>query len=192
MSDAGEYSCTIAKGKTCKASLTVEKPKVSFLEKPDDTIFGDLGSDAKISVKLSRENVQVQWLKNEEKISSSSKYVIESSGAYHSLTIKNGSVEDIAHYTCIAENVRMQTDLELKGADDQIDFNREDLKTDIITTKGQDVTLKVPFKKTAIQKPEVSFKFNGQEVAQKSERVTKYRYLKIVQFLRIQRSNFKQ
>lgn len=95
---------------------------------------------------------------------------MEKDGACHSLTIMNGCAEDIAQYTCTVENVRMQTNLELRGADDVIEVNEENLKAEIIATKGQDVVFNIPFKKTALQKPNSSWTLNGE--SKSSDKVT--------------------
>lgn len=64
LSDSGDYSCTIARTRrTCRGSLTVEEPKVSFVTRPPATIIGDYRKDVEIEVELSRDNVHVQWLK---------------------------------------------------------------------------------------------------------------------------------
>ena len=94
-------------------------------------------------------------------------------GATHTLTIKAAAMEDIAQYTCVAENVRTQTELELKGADEKLEIDMSMLEREVIVTKGQDVTLNVPLVKSSLQKPNVEWKFQGQEI-KKSEKVSAY------------------
>ncbi len=76
--------------------------------------------------------------------------------------IKSLTVEDVGEYTCIAENVRTTTELEIKGGDVQIEL--EDHDKDQVGIKGQDVTLTVTFKAEAGSKPKVIWTFNGKEI----------------------------
>ncbi len=62
LSDAGEYSATIGNDK-CAAKLTVEEPKVNFVEKLNATTSGTMGQDVTLTVKLSSESASVKWLK---------------------------------------------------------------------------------------------------------------------------------
>ena len=52
LADAGEYLCTIGNEK-CTAKLTVEEPKVTFVEKLESTTSGEAGQDIRLKVKLS-------------------------------------------------------------------------------------------------------------------------------------------
>ena len=52
LADAGEYLCTIGNEK-CTAKLTVEEPKVTFVEKLESTTSGEVGKDIRLKVKLS-------------------------------------------------------------------------------------------------------------------------------------------
>lgn len=108
--------------------------------------------------------------RNGKVISASSKYRIEVSSSTHTLVIKNGAMDDIAQYTCVAENVKTQTELELKGADEKLEIDESKLEREVIVTKGQDVTFTVPLVKSSLQKPNVEWKFQGQEI-RKSEKV---------------------
>ncbi len=105
--------------------------------------------------------------RNGETIKSSSKYSLESSGASHALVIKSASLEDIAAYSCQAENVRMQTELELKGADEKIEVDDSEEAASqrcVDATKGQDVTFTVPFGKSVLKKPDAEWLFQGQKL----------------------------
>ena len=62
LSDAGEYSCTIASN-SCSAKLDVEEAKVSFVEKLEPTSYGDMGKNIELKVSLDKESVEVTWMK---------------------------------------------------------------------------------------------------------------------------------
>lgn len=77
--------------------------------------------------------------------------------------------EDIAEYTCVAENVKTKTELELKGSEEQIEAVELEVKEQV-ATKGQDMTFRVDFKKELHRKPSVKLMKNGNEV-ESSERI---------------------
>ena len=85
--DAGEYTCTIGNEK-CSAKLIVEEPKVNFVEKLQETTSGEIGQDIKITVKLSKPDAKVSWLREGYLIKESSKFSYQSDGASHTLIIK--------------------------------------------------------------------------------------------------------
>ena len=99
--------------------------------------------------------------------SSTSKYSLESSGASHVLVVRRASLEDLARYSCQAENVRAQTELELRGADEKIEVDfgeaaNADRARD--ATKGQDVVFTVPFGKGLLKTPEAEWTFQGKKL----------------------------
>ncbi len=88
--------------------------------------------------------------------------------------VRRASLEDIARYSCQAENVRAQTELELRGADEKIEVADDaetagDRAKDV--TKGQDVVFTVPFGKGLLKTPEAEWTFQGKRL-QDSERVS--------------------
>ncbi len=86
--------------------------------------------------------------------------------------LRSASLEDIASYSCQAENVRMQTDLELRGADVKIEVGDEaDGERSRDAEKGQEVTFTVPFGKELVKKPEAEWSFQGKRL-EESDRVT--------------------
>ena len=81
--------------------------------------------------------------------------------------IKSASVDDIAAYSCAAENVRMQTELELRGGDEKIEVGEDSVPEDMRrqdVTKGADVTFTVPFGKSVLKKPDAQWTFGGKRL----------------------------
>ena len=167
--DAGEFSCVIGKEK-CEAKLEVEEPKVNFLAKLPDTTEGAVGQDVKITVQLTTETDKVQWLKDGKPLEMSTKYSVQKEGTSQTMTIKNASIEDVASYTCIAENVRTRTDLELTGAEEKIEILKSSDKEQVVK-KGQDMTFNIELAANQLQKPQTSWLFKGKEIVS-SERVS--------------------
>jgi hypothetical protein len=175
MEDAGQYSCAIVGADECSAALEVEEPRVDFVEKPGETVSGDYGKDLKIEVLLSKPNVAVEWQKDGQKVETSEKLNVESDGAArHWLTVRRASLSDLARYACVAENVRVETELELLGGDEAIavaaDVLEQEGATERVVTKGQDVTFEVPFVKPMLKKPEAEWTVNG-KVLQANDKV---------------------
>ncbi len=101
----------------------------------------------------------------------SAKYTFQSDGASRTIIIKNASLEDVAEYTCIAENVRTFTELELEGEEEKVELLLSEIRTDVTVKKGEEVTFTAPFAKTMAKKPVVQWLFNGTEV-KNTERVS--------------------
>ena len=80
-------------------------------------------------------------------------------------------MEDVAEYTCIAENVRTSTELELEGEEEKVELLLSEVRTDVTVKKGEEVTFSTPFAKTMAKKPIVQWFFNSAEV-RTSERVS--------------------
>ena len=97
------------------------------------------------------------------------KVVVKKEGRKQSVVIKEAKMEDIAEYTCIAENVKTKTELELKGSEEKIEVVEQKAKEQI-ATKGQDMTFTIEFKKSLHRKPSVQWTFKGKEIVT-SERV---------------------
>jgi hypothetical protein len=171
MADAGVFSCSLG-DKECKANLEVEEPKVNFVGKLPPTTTGTMGQDVKISVKLSSQSANVKWLKDGENIKESNKYMFMTDGADRSIIIKNATIEDVAQYMCVAENVRTVTELDLEGKEEKIEFEQSEVNTDVTAKKGEDVTFTVPFKKIAAKKPSAQWMFNGMEITTSEKFVT--------------------
>jgi hypothetical protein len=134
-----------------------------------DTTSGAINEDIKLTVKLSSSGAAVKWLRNGTLVEESAKYSIQVDGETHTLIIKASTVEDVGEYTCVAENVRSQTELEVKGEEENIEL--EDSQKEQVGVKGQDVTFTVQFKRTYGSKPEVKWSFNGKEITT-TERVS--------------------
>lgn len=98
------------------------------------------------------------------------KYSVKKEGRKQSIVIKEAQMEDIAEYTCIAENVKTKTELELKGSEEKIEIVEQKIKEQI-ATKGQDMTFTIEFKTSLHRKPSVQWMFKGKEIVT-SERVS--------------------
>ena len=68
--------------------MIVEEPKVNFVEKLQETTSGEIGQDIKITVKLSKPDAKVSWLREGYLIKESGKFSYQSDGASHTLIIK--------------------------------------------------------------------------------------------------------
>ena len=169
-SDAGEYLCTIGNEK-CTATLTVEEPKVNFVEKLPDTTSGETGQDIELSVKLSNDDAEVKWFRDGSVIEASEKIttIVDKASRKHSIVIKGASIEDVAEYTCQAENVTSKTELEVKSQEEKIEI--EETTKEQVGIKGQDITFSVNFKQTYGSKPAAKWLFNSQELTE-SERLS--------------------
>ena len=66
---SGEYQCSIGNEK-CTAKLTVEEPKVQFVEKLETTTSGEVGKDIRLKVKLSNAGAHVTWKKDGAEVKS--------------------------------------------------------------------------------------------------------------------------
>jgi len=167
--DAGEYSCALGLV-TCGGKLVVEEPKVNFVAKLPTSTTGNFSQDVKISVELTVATCNVTWAKDGKAISQGNKYSFEVDGAHRTLIIKNASLEDVAEYTCIAENVKTFTELELQGQEEKIEYNKSQLKTDVVVKKGDEIVLNIPFARTMAKKPDMEWYFNGSQI-KSSERM---------------------
>jgi len=113
---------------------------------------------------LTSDTSNIKWLKDGENIQESNKYVFQTDGVSRSIIIKNATIEDVAQYMCVAENVRTFTELDLEGKEEKLEYKKSEVNTDVNATKGDDVTFTVPFTKTSAKKPSVQWFFNGSEI----------------------------
>lgn len=167
--DAGEYLCTIGNEK-CTAQLTVEEPKVTFVEKLETTTSGEEGQDIELTVKLSNESAQVKWFKDGAEVTASDKFETKVEKDSHKLKIRKASVLEVGEYTCQAENVTSKTEVEVKSSEEKVEMDETTYSKDQVGIKGQDITFKVNFKQELGSKPKASWSFNGKEITQ-SERI---------------------
>lgn len=106
-----------------------------------------------------------------QQIQDSGKYTFQTDGANRTIIIKDATLEDVAEYTCVAENVRTFTELELEGQEEKVELLLSEVKTNVTVKKGEEVTFTAPFAKTMAKKPVVQWFFSGTEV-KTSERVS--------------------
>ena len=170
LEDAGEYSCSLGVSTSCSGKLVVEEPKVNFVAKLPATTTGKFSSDVKITVELTSASCTVSWLKDGKVIAEGDRYSFQVDGAHRTLIIKNATLEDVAEYTCVAENVKTFTELELEGQDEKLELLVAEIKKDVMVKKGDEVVFNVPFVKTMAKKAEMEWSFNG-TVLKSSEKV---------------------
>ena len=172
LADAGEYLCTIGNEK-CSANLTVEEPKVLFVEKLESTTSGEKGKEVRLGVKLSNAGAHVTWLRDGAPVAPSDKIESKVEDESHILIIKEATIEDVGEYTCQAENVTSKTELEVKSEDEKVEIEETSHSKDQVGTKGQDITFNINFKQELGGKPKAIWSFNSKEVTE-SERVSKH------------------
>lgn len=161
LEDAGEYSCSLDVSTSCFGKLVVEEPKVNFVAKLPASTTGTFSSDVKITVQLTSASCTVSWLRDSKTISEGSKYSFEVDGAHRTLIIKNATLEDVAEYACVAENVKTFTELELEGQDEKLELMTSEIKTDVMVKKGDEVVFNLPFVKTMAKKADMEWSFSG-------------------------------
>ena len=88
------------------------------------------------------------------------------------LLIRNVCVEDIAEYTCVAENVRTKTHLELTAEKEEKVQVESSSPAEQVCKKGQDMNFKVNLAANQLKEPTVKWMFNGKEI-KSSERVSR-------------------
>mgnify|MGYP001345823957 FL=1 len=106
-----------------------------------------------------------------KEVTESDKYSFETDGETRTIIIKNASLEDVAEYTCVAENVKSTTELELEGQEERIEFIMTEVKTETTIKKGEEMTFTLPFSKTMAKKPTMQWFYNGTEI-KTSEKVS--------------------
>jgi hypothetical protein len=90
--------------------------------------------------------------------------------ASRTIVIKNASIDDVGKYTCVAENVKTETELELKGAEEVIEVATEEIEKEQVAIKGQEMTFTINFRKSYLEKPAVQWLFKSKSIVT-SERV---------------------
>lgn len=112
--DEGVYSCQVGNQRS-SAKLKVIEPSLSFIRKLPEQMVLPTGATAEFIVELSRPDVKVQWLKQGQKIESSSKYKLIKQGAVRKLIVYNVERDDEMEYTCVAENIKTSSILKVGG-----------------------------------------------------------------------------
>ena len=107
-----------------------------------------------------------------KQITENDKYSFETDGETRTIIIKNATLEDVAEYTCVAENVKSTTELELEGQEEKIEFVMTEIKTETTIKKGEEMIFTLPFSKTMAKKPNMQWFYNGTEI-KTSEKVKK-------------------
>ena len=98
--------------------------------------------------------------------------ISQQEGTTVTLLIRNVCVEDIAEYTCVAENVRTKTHLELTAEKEEKVQVESSSPAEQVCRKGQDMNFKVNLAANQLKQPTVKWMFNGKEI-KSSERVSR-------------------
>ena len=112
--DEGVYSCEVGTQKS-SARLTVQVPTVTFLKTLPEYTIVPIKSNAEFEVELSREDAEVQWLKQGKKIKKSSKYTFTSEKTFRKLVVHEVTEEDLFEYTCTVETLKTSSKLKIGG-----------------------------------------------------------------------------
>jgi len=116
--DLADYAC-VAKNIRCKTHLEMKDSQV--LSKLPEVFISPAGKDVHLTSTLKKDhldqNDSIQWHKNgkflvDEK-SKYSKYNIKRDGNMVTLVIRNMCLEDVAEYSCVAENAIYETRFEV-------------------------------------------------------------------------------
>ncbi|KAI1899478.1 hypothetical protein AGOR_G00062210 [Albula goreensis] len=125
LEDTGTIAFSAESVKT-SARLTVKEPPVTILKKLEDQCLAE-GSAASIECELSRQNVDVKWLKNGTEMKSSKSHRIYSMGRKRFLQILKCELSDSGIYTCDAGDINTSCSLEVYEREVEILQGLEDL-----------------------------------------------------------------
>ncbi|XP_057712682.1 obscurin [Corythoichthys intestinalis] len=107
--DAGEISVD-AEGKSCKATLQVQREPVTFKKKLENLTVQEQ-SEVKMEVELSKPSDEVHWMKNSIKVQTSANVEVRVEGAKQVLFFKNVTCADRGIYSCETLDDRTQAKL---------------------------------------------------------------------------------
>ncbi|CAN9502812.1 unnamed protein product [Ophioblennius macclurei] len=96
--DKGEVSVD-AEGKTCQATLQVQREPVTFKKKLENVTAVEQ-SEAKLEVELSKASEEVRWMKNSVVLQAGGNVEIRVSGAKQELVFKSVTQADRGFYSC--------------------------------------------------------------------------------------------
>nr|XP_057924200.1 obscurin isoform X3 [Doryrhamphus excisus] len=96
--DAGEISID-AEGKSCKATLQVQREPVTFKRKLENLTVEEQ-SEAKLEVELSKPSDEVKWMKNSIVLQTSGNTEVRVDGAKLALVFKSVTYSDRGFYSC--------------------------------------------------------------------------------------------
>ncbi|XP_019734410.1 obscurin isoform X5 [Hippocampus comes] len=109
LKDAGEISVD-AEGKSCKATLQVQREPVTFKKKLEN-MTAEEQSEAKLEVELSKPSDEVHWMKNGVKLQTSVGVEVRVDGAKQALVFKSVTYADRGIYSCETLDDRTQAKL---------------------------------------------------------------------------------
>ncbi|XP_077471288.1 obscurin [Stigmatopora argus] len=107
--DEGEISVD-AEGKSCKATLQVQREPVTFKKKLENLTVEEQ-SEVKMEVELSKPSNEVHWMKNSVKLQTSAIVEVTVDGAKQALVFKNVTYADRGIYSCETLDDRTQAKL---------------------------------------------------------------------------------
>lgn len=111
--DEGTYSCEVGT-QSSKAKLTVQVPTCTFIKELPEFTVVPINTDAEFEVELSKDDVEVSWYRNNERIEKSSRYSITSEYRTRKLIVQKTTFEDEYEYTCKVEKYQLKTSSKLK------------------------------------------------------------------------------
>ncbi|CAH1113157.1 unnamed protein product [Psylliodes chrysocephalus] len=114
--DEGTYSCEVGT-QSSKAKLTVQVPTCTFIKELPEFTVVPINTDAEFEVELSKDDVEVSWYRNNERIEKSSRYSITSEYRTRKLIVQKTTFEDEYEYTCKVEKYQLKTSSKLKIGD---------------------------------------------------------------------------
>ncbi|KAG8223454.1 hypothetical protein J437_LFUL001947 [Ladona fulva] len=168
LEDGGLYSCQVGDQES-SATLKVEEPMIDFITRLPDVTLVPQNTEAVFTVELSKEDVEVKWLRNGKTIKKSEKYKMISEGSVRKLLIKKCTLEDQAEYTCVAVNVRSSSRLKVEILETDPRIHLDSLQKEYKIKKGEDVTFIVNY--SAIPQPRDEWFVNG-KIVKKTKRIT--------------------
>ncbi|XP_068604975.1 obscurin [Brachionichthys hirsutus] len=127
--DAGEISVD-AEGKTCKATLQVQREPVIFKKKLDNLTVEEQ-SEVKLEVELSKPSDEVRWMKNSVVLQSAGNAEIRVDGAKQALVFKSVTQADRGIYCCETLDDRTQAKL-------AVDMKKIKVITGLMETKAHE------------------------------------------------------
>ncbi|CAH1179306.1 unnamed protein product [Phaedon cochleariae] len=114
--DEGVFSCEVGT-QSSKARLTVEVPTCIFIRPLPEYTIVPINTNAEFEVELSKEDVEVTWYRQNERIKKSSRYTMYEERRIRRLVVQKTTFEDEFEYSCTVEKHQLKTTSKLKIGD---------------------------------------------------------------------------
>ncbi|KAK8788814.1 hypothetical protein V5799_021408 [Amblyomma americanum] len=151
--DTAEYTCVAGNVKT-STILHVEDADAEFTLRLHDVIVRE-SDTVTLLVEVSRETLEVRWMKDGDTIHPSEKVLVTTEGKSRKLIIRESSIDDQGVYSCVLKDKKCSSSV-VVHAPPKITTSKENFST----RKG--TTLKLPIPYTGIPQPTATWKLNGQ------------------------------